>query len=141
MGYQLALWFGRNPHEQLHILVPWIVISIAGLSGLESLFLGEAATKLTGFAPGRAYQRQSGMNNLALALTALLVLLFNWGTYAELAVLSTLLIFLLLSSCNHAWTALREHNRAIKNFFRPIMTIALIVIVLPFIIRAIRYLR
>ena len=138
LGFQLAFFKGANPQEQLHILTPWIVISLAGLTGIESLFFGEAASEITGYAPS-AYQRQSGMNNLAVAITAWMVFLFKWGTYAETAVISTLLIFLFLSACNHAWSAVKEQNYHIKNLLRPGMTVLLIAFALPCIIRAIRY--
>jgi hypothetical protein len=62
LGFQLAFLKGANPHEQLHILTPWIVISLAGLTGIESLFFGKAASEITGYTPS-AYQRQSGMSH------------------------------------------------------------------------------
>ncbi len=137
LGFQFALLLAKTPKEQIHILAPWIVVSLAGLTGIESLFLGEAASKSTGYAPS-AYQRQSGLNNLALAITALIVFFFKWGLYAEVSVMSVLLIFLFLSSCNHAWSALKEDNYNIKNLLRPIMTLLLIAFTLPFIIRALK---
>jgi len=128
VGFQFAFLRGATPVEQMHILVPWVVGSLAGLTGIESVFFGEAASKSTGYAPS-AYQRQSGFNNLALGATALLVYFLEWGIYAELAVMTILLIFLFLSACNHGWTAWREGNRQVKNLLRPLMTLLLILCV------------
>ena len=65
-GFGLALRYRPDSADQLHVLAPWLVGSVSGLTGIESVFLGKAAAQLTGYAPS-AYQRQSGMNNLALA--------------------------------------------------------------------------
>ena len=139
-GFQLAFTRGQTPVEQVHILVPWLVVSLAGLTGIESVFFGKAASQSTGYAPS-GYQRQSGMNNLALAATALLVYFFKWGFYAELAVVTALLIFLFLSALNHGWSAWREGNRRLKNFMRPVMTLLLILFVTPFLWLALAFLQ
>ncbi len=136
-GFQLAYLLGSGPRERLHILMPWIVVSLAGLSAVESLLLGRAAARISGYAPS-AYQRQSGMNNLALAVTALIVCFLDWGTLAEAAVLSALLIFLFLSACNHLGSAWLEHNRNFRNWLRPAITGALIAFTLPLLIGAVR---
>lgn len=136
-GFQLAYLLGDGSRERLHILAPWVVGSLAGLTAVESLFFGRAATRISGYAPS-AYQRQSGMNNLALALTALMVWFLGWDTYAEAAVLCVLLIFLFLSACNHAGSALREKNRNLRNLLRPVITMALIAFTLPLLIEAVR---
>jgi hypothetical protein len=134
-GFAFALQFGQTPQAQLHILMPWIVISIAGLTGIESVFFGRAASEVSGYAPS-AYQRQSGLNNLALAIVAAITFILGWGTHAEVAVLSALLIFLFLSACNHAWSAIREGNLNRRNLMRPAMTVVIIAVILPFILRA-----
>jgi hypothetical protein len=95
VGFGPALRQAAGPADQLHVLAPWLVGSLAGLTGIESVFLGRPAARLTGYAPS-AYQRQSGMSNLALAATALLAFALGWGTAADLAVVSALLIFLVL---------------------------------------------
>lgn len=138
LGFQLAFLFGGSPTEQFSTLTVWVVGSLAGLTGLESLFLGRVAAEVTGYAPS-AYQRQSGMNNVALGVTALVVYFLRWGTHAEAAVMAVLLIFLLLSAGNHAYSALREGNRGLKNLLRPAMTLLLVVFVLPMMTAALRY--
>ena len=74
----------RNRRQQLHVFTPRLVGSLAGLTGIESEFFGEAAASLTGYAPS-ACQRQSGFNNLALGLTAPLAYALDWGPGADLA--------------------------------------------------------
>jgi len=135
-GINLAYFFGNDPQHQLHILMPFVVIGLSGLTGIESLFFGKAAIELTGYTQS-AYQRQSGLNNLAIAITAILVLCFKWGVYAEITILSASLIFFFLSAINHAWSAIKEGNRKLKNLLRPIMTIILLIFTVPFIIRVI----
>ncbi len=134
IGLQLSYYFDSTQTAQIHILAPWLVIPMAGLTGLESIFLADAARQQSGYAAS-PYQRQSGLNNVALAITAILVFVFGWGEAAELTVVTVLLIFLFLSGCNHAWSAWKENNRTIKNFLRPVMSLILILSCLPILLR------
>ncbi len=135
-GFALAYGSALTPAEQLHVLMPWVVISLAGLTGIESVFFGGAACEITGYAPS-AYQRQSGFNNLALAFTAIIILVFNWGTFAEAAVLTVLLIFLTLSAGNHLFSALRERNLNTRNLLRPVLTALVLIGAVPVLMRAV----
>jgi hypothetical protein len=74
------------------------------------------------------------MNNLALAATALLGFALGWGTAADLAVVSVLLIFPVLSACNRLWSAWREGNASLRSFTRPAATAALAAATLPIVI-------
>lgn len=139
LGIFLALLLGKDPAQQFNILCIWVVISLAGLTGIESVFFGKAAAKLSGYGEGGAYQRQSGINNLALAITTLLVYFLNWGLYAKISVMTVMLIFLSLSASNHAYSAIKEHNKSFKNFLRPIMTTVLLAVIIPFMIRALSF--
>jgi len=134
-GINLAYFSGGNPQHQIHILMPFIVIGLSGLTGIESLFFGKAAVGITGYKPS-AYQRQSGLNNIAVAITAILVLFLKWGVHAEITILSASLIFFFLSAINHAWSAIKEGNRGLRNLLRPIITSLLLIFTVPFIIRA-----
>ena len=136
LGFYFGYACGDGPWEILHVLVPWLVISVAGLTGIEGIFLSDAAAESMGRQKGSPYQIQSGMNNLAVAITALLVWIFNWGIYADLTILFVLLIFLFLSATNHAREIFTNKNYKFKNILRPIITIALIVYLLPLIISA-----
>ncbi len=138
IGFNMAISLGHTPADQLRIYMPWIVLPLAGLTGIESVFLGETAAELSGYKSNPGYQRQSGLNNIAVAITALVVWLCRWGTHAEAAVMLTLLVFLTLSACNHAWSALKENNLSRKNLLRPIMTLLLLGFTVPFIVRALR---
>lgn len=135
VGLFLAFSY-QEPRQQFSVLCFFTVVSVAGLTGIESLFFGEKASQQSGYGPGRAYQRQSGMNNLALAAATLLIYLFGWGVQAKATVMFVLLIFLVFSAVNHAYTALKENNKSIKNLLRPFMTAALLGMVLPFLVRA-----
>jgi hypothetical protein len=132
-GFALAWSLGSTPAERLHVLAPWLVGSLAGLTGIESVFFGRVAARVTGYAPS-AYQQQSGMNDLALAVTALLAYALDWGAAADVTVTSILLIFLSLSACNHVWSAWREGNVSPRSFTRPAATVALLAATLPTVI-------
>lgn len=135
-GFNLAYFSSQDPAGQLHIIMPWLVIPLAGLTGIESVFLGKTASELSGYGYNPAYQRQSGMNNIAVAITAIVVSFFEWGTHAEIAVFMIMLIFLTLSACNHAYSAIKDKNYALKNLMRPLMTALLLAFTIPFIIKA-----
>ncbi|MDG1943187.1 MAG: hypothetical protein P8J17_02875 [Halioglobus sp.] len=143
VGFGLGIFFaqslGQDPIEKLNLFSIWAVISIAGLTGLESVFLADTAAKKSGYGSGSPYQRQSGFNNLALALTTALAHFLSWGIYANAALLTALLIFLTLSAANHAYSAFKENNREIRNFLRPLMTIFLLLYSIPFILSALKF--
>ena len=135
LGIFFAFLWGNSPVEQFNIFVVFVVISIAGLTGIESLFFGKTASKLSGYAENRVYQRQSGINNLALAITAIFAYLVGWGLYAEAALVTVLLIFLSFSSVNQVYTGIKEHNKSSRGFMRPVLIIILFVVVLCFMLR------
>ena len=137
IGIFLALLLGEGPVQQFSILCGWVVISLAGLTGIESVFFAQAASQISGYGYGGAYQRQSGLNNLALAVTTILVYALNWGFYAKITVMCVMLIFLTFSASNHAYSAIKEHNRSLRNFLRPIMTAVLLSAMIPFMVQAI----
>lgn len=139
MGIFFAFFWGSNPVEQFSILTAFVVITMPGLTGIESIFFSKDAAKQSGYGDGRAYQRQSGANNLALAITASIIFIFGWGFYAQLSVMSVLIIFLALSGLNHAYSAFAEGNTSKKNISRPTMTLVLILILLYFVYSALIY--
>ena len=83
-----------------------------------------------------AYQIQSGLNNLATALTALLVFVLDWGRYADATVVSVMLIFFTFSAINHTATAIREKNFKPVNLMRPVMVLLLMGVLLPPMVKA-----
>ena len=109
---------------------------MSGTVAFESLVLGEAASEKIGYAPNRAYQIQSGLANAAMALTALLVFLLDWGKHADATIVTAMLLFFLFSAANHLRTALNEGNKARINLLRPLSAILLTGILLPPMIHA-----
>lgn len=133
-----AYYFGSDPVGILHILGPLIVLLMAGTISLESLFLGEIASEKIGYRPDRAYQVQSGLNNLATALTALMVFVLNWGKYADATILSVYLFFQFFSGINHARTVITDKNYSRTNIIRPFMTLILLAALIPHIVSALK---
>jgi hypothetical protein len=109
---------------------------MSGTVAFESLILGEAGSEKIGYAPNRAYQIQSGLNNLATAVTALLIYVLDWGRYADATIVTAMLLFFTLSAANHAATAIRERNLRPANLMRPIMALILVGVLLPPMIKA-----
>jgi len=129
--YFLAEYLGTDAISEFHILGPIMVIVMSGTVAFESLVLGEVGSEKIGYKPNRAYQIQSGLNNLATALTALLVFILDWGRYADATIVTAMLVFFTLSAANHAATAIKDHNMKLVNLMRPIMTLLLMGILLP----------
>lgn len=134
--YFYAQSSSNNAVSKFHILGPILVIIMSGTVAFESLFIGEAAAGKIGYKPNRAYQIQSGLANLATALTALLVFIVNWGRYADATVVISMLMFFTFSAANHATTAIKEHNMKPVNLMRPVMTLFLLGALLPSMLNA-----
>jgi hypothetical protein len=130
----LAYYFGRDSVSIFHILGPLIVIIMNGTIAFESLVIGEAGSAKIGYVPNRAYQIQSGLANLAIALTAVLVLVLKWGWEADATIVIAMLLFLLFSGFNHLRTAIKEKNLKPLNLMRPVISILLTAILLPYLI-------
>jgi hypothetical protein len=135
LGIFFAFFWGNNPAEQFNIFAVFAVVFIAGLTGIESLFFEKEASKLSGHGESKIYQRQSGINNIALAITAPIVYMFGWGLYAEAALVTVLIISLSLYSLNHLYTGMKEYNNTSKGFMGSILTLILFVIVVCFLLR------
>ena len=134
--YFFAEYFGTDAASKFHILGPLVVVVVSGTVAFESLLLGEVGGEKIGYAPNRPYQIQSGLNNLATAITALLVFLMRWGRYADATIVTTMLLFFTFSAVNHAVTAIREQNRKPVNLLRPLMVLLLAGVLLPPMIKA-----
>jgi len=136
VGFWLAFSEVSDPERAFHWLSVCVVVSIAGITGIESLFFGKQAASASGYSDPGPYQRQSGYNNLAVAIMGLAVFAMNWGTQAEAAICSVLLVFLALSSINHVHSGWRDGYRSWRGFTRPLGTLVLSIAVLPFMFRA-----
>jgi hypothetical protein len=136
-GFFLAEFYSTDAVSKFHILGPFITLIMCGTVGLESLFLGEAASAKIGYAPNRAYQVQSGLSNLAMAVTAVIVYVLSWGKFADAAITTVMLVFFTFSATNHAITIIKNKNMKATNIMRPILTILLLIWLLPIMIKAI----
>ena len=134
----LAYYFGDDPAAVLHIMAPFTVMLMAGTIAFESLILGETASEKIGYTPSRAYQIQSGLNNLATAMTAAMVFVLDWGKYADATVLSVYLAFQLFSGINHGRTIITEKNCFKTNMLRPVLSFVLLAALVPHIVMALR---
>jgi len=132
----LAYYIGRDAISIFHILGPSIVIVMNGTIAFESLVLGEVGSEKIGYIPNRAYQIQSGLANLAFAVTALFVLLFRWGREADATIVIAMLLFILLSGFNHLRTAIQDKNLKLINLLRPVISLVLTALLLPYLINS-----
>ncbi len=130
--------FGDDAIARFHLLGPFIVLIMSGTVAFESLFLGDVGSEKIGYAPNRAYQIQSGLANAAIALTALLVFLLNWGRFAEATIVTAMLLFFTFSGANHLATAILQHNFKPVNLLRPAMALLLVAFLVPPLIQALQ---
>ncbi|MBI9038717.1 MAG: hypothetical protein JEY97_11340 [Bacteroidales bacterium] len=125
-GYQIAYADGYNPIAQLHFMIPVIIVAIAGISGLEGLFLAKKSAEAKGFEVGSNYQRQSAIALLSYAAAAIFVYFINWGIIAELTIFFAFIFFLFFSGLNHGIDAVKRKNYKWQNINRPFITLVLI---------------
>lgn len=125
-GYLVGFDDGFNPQAQLHLMIPIIIITLAGLSGIEGLFFAKQSAEAKGFEVGSNYQRQSAIALLSYAVVAVLVYLFNWGIIAELTVFFAFIFFMIFSGLNHLMDAVIHKNYKWQNINRSIFTLLLI---------------
>ena len=78
-GFWLAFKNVSEPILAFHYLAVWVVASIAGVAAIEGLFFFKQAAAASGYADPGPYQRQSGLNNLAVAIMSLVVFFFALG--------------------------------------------------------------
>lgn len=125
-GYLVGFRDGFKPQAQLHLMIPIIIVTLAGLSGIEGLFFSKESAEAKGFEVGSNYQRQSAIALLSYAVVAVLVLIFNWGIIAELTIFFAFIFFMVFSGLNHLMDAILHKNYKWQNINRPIFTLLLI---------------
>lgn len=136
LGYNLA-YSTSDYGLALSYLVGLVVIPLTGLTALESLFFTKAAAiaKSRDVSP---YQIQSACNNLAVALTAAITLLFDWQNSAKIAVITVAIIFFLLSGIQHLREAIQltrqKHLGSKMHWQRFALSILLFVVTLHLLI-------
>jgi hypothetical protein len=132
----LAYYLHTDPVAFFHFLGPSIVILMCGTVAFEGLFLGKVASEKIGYTPNRAYQIQSALNHLATAITAILVLIFNWGRFADATIVTVMLVVFTLSGSNHLFNAIKEKNFKPVNLMRPALSLILLIFLIPPMLRA-----
>jgi hypothetical protein len=131
-----AYYLGKDAASRFHIMGPFTVMLMSGTVALEWFLFGDAASEKIGYASNRAYQIQSSLANAATAITALIVYLLGWGLYAEATIVSVMLLFFSFSAANHLATAIMYRNMKPVNLLRPVMTLLLIGLLLPPMVKA-----
>lgn len=139
LTFFFAFYFGKNPVSFFHILGTFIVLLMNGTVAFEALHLGDVGSAKIGYVPNRAYQIQSGLANLAIAIGALMVLLLKFGREADATIVIVMLSFFLLSGANHLRTIFQDKNYKIVNLMRPVIAVLLTGILIPYMIKALTY--
>jgi len=141
-GIGLAIYFayasGDDPVVRFHILGPWIALLMCGTVAFEALVIGPAGSGKIGYTPNRAYQVQSGLANLAIAVTAALLLVLDWGVKADATITTAMLAFFAFSGLNHLATAVLLRNFKPVNLLRPVLAAVLISYLVPIMIQALK---
>ena len=132
LGFLMAAW---DVEAGLTWLVALVVVPLTGLTALETFVAGAASAVSKARIIGSAYQIQSAMNNLAIALTAVVVLVWHWGETAQVTISLVALIFFALSSMNHAWDYF-VLKRPMIHLQRVVLTVLLWVGFIPWILPA-----
>ena len=113
-GIFWAYYAGMNSNEPaaavLHLLVPWVIFSVAGTSGIEGLFFGKQSAKEKGFKNDGNYAFQSRIALLSYGVMAIVVYFANWGVKADLTIMLTFLFFMIFSAINHGYQAFAKKN-------------------------------
>jgi len=115
-----------DPKTTLHYLSLVVPVIMAGLTGIEGLFFGKAASEAIGRTADPRYRKKSGGANLALAITSVIVFAAGWGLMAEATILIATLLFFILSAAVHTWEIYAMRNRTLKNALRPLLTLLLL---------------
>jgi hypothetical protein len=125
-GYKIGFTNGYDPIAQLHFMIPIIIATISGISGLEGLFFAKKSAEMKGFEGGSNYQRQSDIALLSYAVVAIMVYLCDWGIKAELTIFFAFIFFLVGAAVNHAMEAIQKKNYKWQNINRPFITFMLV---------------
>lgn len=122
VGFYLAYQPHYTKESAIYTLLLWIVIPLAGSTGIESVFFASSSAISKNREVGSAYQTQSGLNNLAVAMAGFIVWYWHWGLYAGLSVLMVLYIFLTLSSIYHLIEYFKPEKRRVIHLARFVFT-------------------
>jgi hypothetical protein len=98
----VAMFLGHS--DYFRTFAALTVVSLAGLTAVESLLFGDASARIKNWPVGTPYQAQSACNNAALALVTLALLAMPETERTDAALATTTactLLFILLSGVNH----------------------------------------
>ena len=115
-------------------MIPLIIVTISGLSGIDRLFFARESAEAKGFEVGSNYQRQSAIALLSYAVIAVLIWFIKWGIKAELTIFMAFIFFFFFSALNHAVDAIKRKNYKWQNINRPFLLLLLIAgMIYPFV--------
>ena len=135
IGFFLIYSLRLTHEKQIIYALIFIIIPISGLTGIESLFFPKASALLKGRKTGSPYQTQSGINNISVAITAIMALCFQLGEMAYVTITVVLSIFLVLSSLNHLKEIIIDKRHNINQYSRPVLTLAFVIGLYPIVIQ------
>jgi|GEM_PF-3372692 hypothetical protein len=143
LGFALAYsaYFAHQNLLALDWLVALVVIPITGLTAIQAVFFSATASEVLGRELGSGYQIQSGLNNAATAIVAILVLALHWPAAAKLVVLFVTLIFFGLSASYHGYEYFFAKRQKQLHLMRIIMTPILWIASAPIIIASLNLLK
>ena len=72
-SYYVGMETATPAESVLHLLTPWIIVSIAGTSAIEGLFFGKQSAAEKGFVNDGNYAYQSRIGLLSYAVISLVV--------------------------------------------------------------------
>lgn len=137
IGFYIAYvyYFSHEYFVALNILIIFLVIPLTGITGIESIFFADVSALSKGWTTKSPYQIQSGINNIAIALTAIIILVLKWNIYSQLTILFVTLIFFTLSAINHSVSFFKQKNKKKIHILRPIFSLLMILASMPIIIQ------
>ena len=102
-----ATGIGFGYARDYRIFATLIVISLAGITAVESLAIGEITARSKNWPAHNPYQIQSAFNNLASTFTIILLLLMKANDESLAAVVVVVLSFILMNGCNHLYQVIK----------------------------------
>jgi hypothetical protein len=108
-GAAIAIALGlKSSNPEYRLSAALFVFFLAGITGLESLFLGKISARSKKWDEGSPYQIQSGCNNLASTVAMIILLSIGASDAALATLMMTVTIFLQLSGINHFVTVIAD---------------------------------
>ncbi len=132
-GFYLA--YATLSIHSIYWLCLLVIAPLPGLTAIESLFFAKQSAAAKKREIDSSYQTQSALNNLATASTALIVIIFNLGVDAQIAISLAGILFFLFSSIKHGLEFFLE-NKGKIHLIRLLSTAMLVAASAPIIVTA-----